>query len=323
MKVCVVIPCYRARDAVCAVLARIGAEVHSIWVVDDACPEGTGAHVEATCNDPRVTVVYNPMNLGVGGAMARGYRAALDAGADVVVKIDADGQMDPAHLTRLIQPIVAGEADYTKGNRFAAYSRLRHRTSRDMPPVRWFGNSVLSFGHKVMSGYWNIVDPTNGYTAIHRYALEGLDLGALSPGYFFENDMLFQLNLINAVVRDVPLPANYGTEATSLSVRRVLLGFPPRMVHRTLKRIGCKYFLYDFNVASLELLIGGVLVLSGTTFGAIRWVLGVTQGQVNTPGTVMLAALPIILGFQLLLAAVSYDITNVPRTPLTRTRDGR
>jgi dolichol-phosphate mannosyltransferase len=316
--IAVVIPTYRARASICRVIGGIGPEVARIYVVDDACPEGTGAHVDATCVDSRVTVVRNRENLGVGGAMIRGYTEALRDGADVVVKVDADGQMDTALLPRLVQPLLARQADYVKGNRFAAYARTLGRSRRDMPTVRWIGNSVLSFLHKAASGYWNIADPTNGFTAIHRYALAGLDLQRLSRGFFFETDMLFQLNLLNAVVKDVPMPAVYGAEQTNLRVRSVLRDFPPLLFRRFLRRIAYKYFIYDFNVASVELLFGVVLLTLGVTFGAVRWIIGAVQGGENTAGTVMLSALPIILGFQLVLAAVSYDVANVPRTPLIR-----
>ena len=320
MKIAVVIPCYRAKASVCGVIQRIGPQVQWVYVVDDACPEGTGAHVQASCADPRVAVLRNAENLGVGGAMVRGYREALAAGADVIVKVDGDGQMDPALIPQLVQPIVARLADYTKGNRFAAYSRSIRRARAAMPKVRWFGNSVLSFGHKAMSGYWNVVDPTNGYTAIHRYALEGLDLDRVSTGYFFAHDMLFQLNIIGAVVRDGPMAPVYAGEVTSLRIDRVLREFPLLMLRRLVARIVSKYFIYDFNVASIELLFGTLLLLWGVAFGAVRWIVGVNHDEVNTAGTVMLSALPIILGVQLLLAAVSYDVNNVPRTPLVQSQ---
>jgi glycosyltransferase involved in cell wall biosynthesis len=290
--------------------------------VDDGCPEGSGEHVLAAAHDPRVTVLRNERNLGVGGALKHGYAQALRDGAEIVVKIDGDGQMDPEFLPLLVQPILQGQADYTKGNRFALRSRvpLRERRAgeREMPLPRKVGNNILSFLHKAVSGYWDIMDPTNGYTAIHRTALAAIDLEALEDGYFFETDMLFHLNLVNAVVRDVPLPAVYGEEKSGLKIRRVVLPFPRLLLGRLVRRIGTKYFVSDFNVASLELVLGIPLLLWGIGFGAYRWIAGIHAGTTNTAGTVMLAALPTILGFQLLLSAVSYDIVHVPRTPLSR-----
>lgn len=315
LKLAVVIPCYKVRDSVGEVIQGVRSQVQAIYVVDDACPQDSGDHVEAR-GDPIVQVLRNERNLGVGGAMLRGYRQALQDGADIVIKMDGDGQMDPDLLPRLLRPIVAGQADYAKGNRFGAPRRTADASGRPMPPARLFGNSVLSFGHKAVSGYWNIMDPTNGYTAIGRAALEHLDLDALAHGYFFETDMLFQLNMIGAVVKDVPLPARYGDEQSSLRIGRVLREFPFLLLNRFVRRIFFKYFLFDFNVASLELLCGLPLFSGGVLYGLYRWIIGISHNQVNTAGTVMLGALPIILGFQLLLSAISYDINNVPKTPL-------
>lgn len=123
---------------------------------------GSGEYVKAHCTDPRVTVVKHEKNKGVGGAVMTGYRAAIADGAKVIVKIDGDGQMDPSLLREFVMPILGGEADYTKGNRFYDLSNISR-----MPAMRLFGNAGLSFLAKLSTGYWNIFDPTNGYTAIH------------------------------------------------------------------------------------------------------------------------------------------------------------
>lgn len=315
--IAVVIPCYKVRDTILNVINEIGPLVQAIYVIDDACPQKSGAFVEENCRDARVRVLRCEKNLGVGGAMSKGYAQALQDGATVVVKMDGDGQMDAAFLPRLVGPLLNGSADYAKGNRFAAPYQMRLQLQQQMPLLRRFGNSVLSFVHKSMSGYWNIMDPTNGYSAIHHAALENIDLERVARGYFFENDMLFQLSLVNAVVRDVPMPARYGEALSNLQVRRVLWEFPPLIFNRFCKRIFYKYFINDFNVASLEMLIGLPLTLAGTIYGSYRWIGGILYGWENTSGTVMLCALPIILGFQMLLSAVSFDINNVPKVPLS------
>jgi len=321
----VVIPCFRAAATVGGVIAGIGPGVTRIYVVDDGCPEGSGEQA-AGQEDSRVKVLHNEANLGVGGAVKRGYIEALKDGADIVVKLDADGQMDPAFLPLLTGPLAAGRADYTKGNRFAPPHRMPRGASPGpdlgpdlgMPAIRLIGNNMLSFLHKGITGYWNIVDPTNGYTAIHRRALEAIDLNAVANCYFFELDILFQLNLIDAVVQDVPLPARYSGAVSSLRVRGVLASFPLLAAQRFGRRIAAKYFLQDFNVASLEIAVGLPLVATGIGFGLFSWIEALTSGQASTAGTVMFAALPIILGFQLLLSAISYDIVHTPKVPLPR-----
>ena len=320
-RVAAVIPCFRGRDTIVAVIRAIGPEVDRIYVVDDGCPDGSGEHVARECADPRVVILHNARNLGVGGAMKTGYRRALGDGASILIKLDADGQMDAALIPHLLAPILAGEADYAKGNRFApAHMMPGRRRADSMPFVRKVGNNILSFVHKAVTGYWNIFDPTNGYTALHRDALASIDLDAVADCYFFETDLLFQLNLAGAVVRDVPLPASYSDEISNLSVRTVLRRFPALVVGRFWKRIGVKYFAQDFNVASLEIALGLPLLIAGMSFGLWRWIAAVESGVANSAGTVMFAALPIIVGFQLLLAAISYDVQHVPKAPIAGRR---
>ena len=141
------IPSYRVAQHVCGVIAQIPLLVSAIYVVDDACPDQSGAFVQKHCTDPRVKILFNPVNLGVGGATMAGYRAAIEAGAAVIVKIDGDGQMDPTLIGTFIQPLLAGEADYTKGNRFYDLEMIKR-----MPAIRIFGNAVLSLLTKLSSG---------------------------------------------------------------------------------------------------------------------------------------------------------------------------
>src|ERR1051325_3437785 len=246
LNIAVVMPCYRSRAHVMDVIGRIGSEVFLIIVVDDACPEETGAHVSASTQDSRVFVVRNEVNLGVGGAVLHGYRVALERGADIVVKIDSDGQMDPALLPRIVHPIHEGLADYTKGNRFFNIEDVR-----SMPAVRLFGNAALSFLTKLSSGYWSIFDPTNGYTAIHRSALELLPLDKIDKRFFFESDMLFRLYIAGAVVVDVPMRAVYSNEQSQLRIAKVVLPFALKNIRNTVKRILYRYFLRDMNIGSL------------------------------------------------------------------------
>jgi glycosyltransferase involved in cell wall biosynthesis len=309
--IAVVIPCFKVKDFVLSVIDRVPSEVASIHVVDDACPENTGRHVQSLCKDPRVRVVFHCENRGVGAATISGYRDALSVGARVIVKIDGDGQMNPAHLDRFVRPILLGRADYTKGNRFFDIESLRA-----MPWTRLFGNSILSLVSKLCSGYWNITDPTNGYTAIHADVLCLLPLSKLDERFFFESDMLFRLNVMRAVVTDVPLEARYGDEFSSLSVTKASVEFPAKYLARFFKRILYSYFLRDFSAGTVALVTGAFLATSGSLFGAWRWYLSGLTGRPATSGEVMLSALPVLVGCQLLISAVNFDIANVPSVPL-------
>jgi glycosyltransferase involved in cell wall biosynthesis len=256
-------------------------------------------------------VLRHERNEGVGGATLTGYRAALADGATVIVRLDGDGQMDPALIPRLVRPILEGAADYAKGNRFFELEGLRA-----MPPLRLFGNSMLSFASKLSSGYWNVFDPTNGFTAIHATVLRQLPLDKLSHGWFFESDLLFRLGTIRAVVCDVPIPARYGDEESSLVVRRVVGEFAWKHFANAAKRIFYGYYLRNFNIASIEIALGIPLVAFGAWVGVTRWIDGYLHATPASSGTVMLAALPVLVGIQLVLAFLSYDLQNVPRDVL-------
>ena len=172
--VSVIIPSYRVKNHILGVIKQIGPEVSKIYVVDDCCPEKSGEFVIESNIDTRVTVIFNAVNLGVGGSVKTGYLAAIADNADIIVKIDGDGQMDPKLIKSFISPIIRGDADYTKGNRFYNLDELGQ-----MPKIRLFGNAVLSFMTKFSSGYWNLFDPTNGYTAINSNVLADLSLNKI------------------------------------------------------------------------------------------------------------------------------------------------
>lgn len=309
--IAVVIPSYRVKAHILEVISRIGPEVSRIYVVDDACPEESGRFVEQHCMDPRVQVLRHTDNQGVGGAVKTGYRQALHQGAHIVVKVDGDGQMDPRLIPHFIKPLLDGRADYAKGNRFYDLEHIQR-----MPSLRLFGNAVLSLVAKISTGYWNLFDVTNGYTAIHGKVLRHLPLEKVSNRYFFETDMLFRLNTIRAVAMDIPMDAVYGNETSSLKIGNILLEFGSKHLKNICKRIFYNYFLRDMTAASLELLAGICLLVFGVAFGIFHWIQSLATGTPAPTGTIMLAALPALVGLQLLLAFVSFDVANVPRQPI-------
>lgn len=313
--IAVVLPSYKVTKNILSVISQIDSLVSRIYVVDDKCPDDSGGYVEKNCSDPRVTVLRHGVNQGVGGAVMTGYRAAIADGADVIVKIDGDGQMDPSLIPFFIEPILSGEADYTKGNRFYDLEEIRA-----MPPMRLFGNAVLSLMTKLSSGYWDLFDPTNGYTAIHSDVVRHLPLEKISRRYFFETDMLFRLNTLRAVVVDVPMDAQYGDEVSNLKISKIVGEFLIKHVRNFSKRIFYNYYLRDMSIASIELPFGVLLFVSGCGFGFYHWINSLQEGVVTPAGTVMLAALPILMGAQLMLAFLGYDIANVPRRPFHKMR---
>jgi glycosyltransferase involved in cell wall biosynthesis len=307
----VIVPCYRVADSVVQVVTDALHYADAVYCVDDACPEESGRLVESAFDDQRVRVIFADKNGGVGSAMKAGYRAALDDRHDILVKLDGDAQMDAALIPRFTAPVRDGKADYCKGNRFYELGYLK-----GMPGLRLFGNSLLSLFTKVSSGYWKVLDPTNGFTAVHSDALRSIPLDKLHNRYFFESDMLFRLNIARAVVRDIPMRARYGDERSSMRIHHQVWPFLAGHIRNFFKRIFYTYFLRDFNIATLQLLSGLLLGLFGLGFGLSAWNQSIESGIPASAGTVMLAGLPSIVAVQLLLSFLNYDIQNIPSHPL-------
>jgi dolichol-phosphate mannosyltransferase len=309
---CVVMPAYNESRHLAEVVGRIPAWIDGIIIVDDCSSDDT-LSVAKSIKDPRVLVLHHEQNQGVGGAMVTGFRAALDADYDVAIKMDADGQMDCADLPALVRPIELGMAEYVKGNRFRRSGR-----PKSMPATRWFGNVALSFLTKIASGYWHVFDPQCGYVAIAVPTLRRLNLNGIARDYFFENDMLIRLNVIDARVVDVDVAALYADETSYIRVGRVLRAFPWRLLKRSIWRFVKRHVVNDFGLVALLALPGAILMVFGLVFGIVEWALAASAGHPATTGSVMIAVLPLILGFQMLLQAVSVEVQSSPGAKETR-----
>jgi len=304
----VVIPCYKVSKELQAVVAAIPESIALIYCVNDACPENSTQVIEQlSATDDRLNVIIRPTNGGVGAAMITGYQQAIKDGADIVVKVDGDGQMDPVLIPLFVAEIAEGRADYVKGNRFYSLTR-----AQAMPLGRKIGNMGLSFLTKLSTGYWQLFDPTNGFTAIHTNILKALPLDKIETRFFFESDMLFHLGLARARVVEVPMSAVYGDEVSDLNAIHALQSFPIKHGRNFFKRMFYDYFLRNFNIASVELIVGLLFVLFGVIFGINAWVDSIRTGMTASAGTVMLASLPTIIGIQFLLNFIAFDMAREP-----------
>jgi GT2 family glycosyltransferase len=301
----VVIPAYKVSEQILPLLNKIGPEVNYVLVVDDACPEGSGRKVVAENLDQRVEVIFNSHNLGVGGSVITGYRRALQLDSDIIVKIDGDGQMDPTYIHQIVEPIITESAGYSKGNRFFDVESILQ-----MPKVRIIGNLVLSFLTKLSTGYWKLFDPNNGYTAISAKVLKDIPLNKIDNRYFFESDMLFRLSLAKIKVVDVSIPSLYGNEKSNLSLKKSVFEFSYKHFKNFIKRIVYSYYIRDFTLASLELPLGLVLTVFGLFVGSYSWIINYFNGVQTQPGTLILVAISLICGIQLLLSFLNFDIQN-------------
>jgi len=309
--IAVIIPAYKVEKHINTVIMNIPPFVKSIIVVDDGSPDLTGSILKKI-SDPRLIILTHEQNRGVGAAMITGYDHAVAIGADILVKMDGDDQMDPDKLSDLIFPIVHQEADFTKGNRFLHQTQLQ-----SMPLTRRIGNWGLTFMVKAASGYWQIFDPTNGYTAMHRCVWHNINKTRIARDYFFESSLLTEMRYINALVEDVYIPARYQEEVSSMSIWKVLFSFPLRLLKATVRRFIYQYYLYNFSFGSLALILGMLFILFGFVWGIVYWRKSQITGIPATTGTVLIAVLPIILGVQLLLQAISQDMVEIPRKPIS------
>ena len=310
-KIIVVIPTYKASDKILLTLNGIPDFIDNIFVIDDNCPENSGQLVERHSKDERVSVIYNSINLGVGGATKKGMIKAVNSGCDVIVKMDADNQMNPDLMHLLVLPILNKQYDYTKGNRYFFPDHFAK-----IPKTRLFGNLALSFFSKLSSGFWNVFDPNNGYVAISSKLIPYLNIEKINDRYFFESDMLFRLGLLSARILDVPMLPIYGDEKSTLNPLKMILPFTINHIKNFFKRIAYKYFIRDFSLGSIYLIAAISLISFATVFGLFQFANSIIENDPRSPGTVALFVTSIILGFQFLIAFLTYDITscqnNVP-----------
>ena len=309
---CAVLPAYKARDHIGGVLTRIPEEIGLIIVVDDACPVHTGDFVEQNFDDPRLVVVRLEENQGVGGAVLAGFKTGLEHGADILIKIDSDGQMDPLLAPQFAEPILQGDADYVKGNRFFYMD-----ASETMPIARRIGNLGLTFISRFSTGYFSASDPTNGYPAISAPLAQNLPAHKIAKRYFFETDLLFRINTLGARVLEVPHKAFYGDEESGLDARKEFLNFLRRNVSTYFKRLFYQYALRDFNVGSLFLLAGLVCGFFGVGGALIAWFQSTMTGIPRSGGALAMVEVLIILAAIFLVGFLNFDISREPRTAIS------
>jgi glycosyltransferase involved in cell wall biosynthesis len=306
-RIAVVVPAYREENHIAGVIATMPAIVDDIIVVDDASPDNTLSVAQAAATE-RTTVIHHEVNQGVGGAIITGHRKAVELGADISVIMAGDGQMDVDYLPQLLDPITDQGYGFSKANRL-----FSNASFAGMPRHRVFGNIVLTFLTKISSGYWNMVDPQNGYTAITRNALSLVPLDKVAKRYEFENDLLIWLNINNVRVIDVPIPAIYGEEVSGIRLHKVVPRLLGTLWSGFWRRFWFKYVLWSFSPIALLLVLGTLLFVFGVIIGI--WAVAISLGTTQTvsTGTWLLAVAPTLVGIQFLLHAFMLDIEATPK----------
>lgn len=304
-RVAVVVPAYNEERLIAKTIEGIPDYVDRVIVVDDCSTDGTLEAARALADD-RVRVERLPENQGVGGAIVHGHRIAMDLESDIMVVMAGDDQMDPEALPKLLRPLTQDGYGFAKGNRFFSTSSLA-----GMPRHRVAGSMVLTFLNKAASGYWHLVDPQNGYTAVTREALELVPLEKVSKRYEFENDLLIWLNIAGVRAIDVPIPARYGLEQSTIRLRSVVPRLSWSLFTGFWRRIWYKYVFWSFSPIALLLFTGllclgvGIAVGLWATFEAFA-------GNSPTAGTTVLSVIPFMCGFILLVQAFVLDIMESP-----------
>lgn len=308
--IAIVIPYYNAAKHIEQVLNKLPSFTDEVFIVDDRGTQELPDSVSKPFfKEFKVTIVQNQINLGVGGASKNGFIQAMLCNHDIVIKVDADDQMDTSYIEKMIDFLINDKAEMVKGNRFIDTKALMK-----MPFVRRFGNLGLSFLTKAATGYWNNFDPTNGFFAVKATTLQLINFDKLSNRYFFETSLMSELYFVNARIKDISMPAIYGDEKSSMKVWKMPLLFAKKLTGLFFKRIIKQYFLFDFNICSLYLLIGLPMFIFGILYGIYNWLYYVSIQAFTPTGTIMIVTISIILGFQLLLQAVQYDIFNAPKS---------
>ena len=258
------IPCYRGNKATLKTVLSVIEYVDWVVFIDDCCPYKTGAQIKDKIKEDKLFVIYNQKNIGVGGSTKKGFKWLLDKGCDIILKIDADGQLRAEDIPKMCMPIIKDKCDATKGNRFTDIDKLYR-----IPRVRLIGNIFLGFITKLSTGYWEIFDPTNGFIAFSSTVLKEIELNKTDNRYFFETDVLFRCALKNIIINNVAIEPIYKENKSSLKPFNEITNFFIRHIKLTFKRILYQYFLLDFNPGSIELvlsiIIGGLSFIIGLT----------------------------------------------------------
>lgn len=297
----VVVPAYNEEKLIEKTINGIPRYVKKIYVMDDCSIDSTSEIVK-NINDPRVVYTRHEKNLGVGAAIINGYKLSLNDDIDIVVVMAGDNQMDPEQLPKLLKPIIENRADYVKGNRLVSKD-----FRKGMSKLRSFGNALLTMITKIGSGYWHIMDPQNGYTAISRQALDAMDLDSIFSYYGYCNDMLIKMNAFGMRVEDVAIPARYGDEKSKIKYGRYIAKVAPMIFRGFLWRLKTKYMMMDFHPLVFFYFVGMILLPSGILFSL--WILyQKIYHNVVSPNFPLLAVFITLMGLQLLLFAMFFDM---------------
>ena len=306
-KIIAVMPCYKNMEIAPSVAKDVLKFVDKLVCVDDFCPESTGKEIFNTINSEKIDVIFHNQNKGLGGAMKSGFMHALKFDPEIIIKIDSDGQMNPFLIPRLIEPLLKGKAELSKGNRFTNPNFIKK-----MPYLRLIGNIGLGFITKLSTGYWELFDPTNGFIAIRSDVLKEISLEKIDDGFFFETDLLFRCALSNILISEISMEAVYAQEKSNLNPLKEFFRFSFKHLNIFFKRLAYQYFLLDFNPGSLSLFLGFLLGIVSLIIGT-RSITHYDRLNLETPiGIQILFLATTLICNQLIISFFYYDASQKP-----------
>ena len=307
MLIVAIIPCFKSPSLAPLVASECLKYVDKVICIDDCCPLNTGRKIEKKVKSENFFLIRHKKNLGVGGAMKTGMKFALTMNADIIVKIDSDGQMSPSLIPNLIEPIKKGKASFTKGNRFRDPEIIKK-----MPFIRLIGNLMLSFLTKLSTGYWELFDPTNGFIAFNSNIVKNMDLKKIDNRFFFETDLLFRCSINDILIQEIPMKAKYGEEKSNMDINFEIINFLIRHILIFAKRIYYHYFLYEFNPGSLSLLISLVFGFLAFALASYSYLYALINSIETPSGTQTLFLAFLLISSNFGINFIYYDASQRP-----------
>ncbi len=306
LRVAAILPCYNEEKLITKTITTLPDFVDHIIAVDDLSTDKTWKTIQGLAKkNKRVIPIHHTVNQGIGGAYVSGFEKALGNGADLIFTMAGDAQCNPKYMSNMADTLIDENLDYVKANRFVHLEALRQ-----MPTFRRVGNTIITILTKFSSGYYSIFDSQNGYGVFKKKTLENLPVEHIGRRYDYENTLLISLAIMGAKIKDEAVPAIYGDEESTIPVFKTTMRALKVVWLGFWRRIYNKYVIVNFHPIALFIFCGLFLTGIGTLFGLYLLVAKIGYSITPSSGTVMLAVLPIILGFQLLLSAITMDMNN-------------
>jgi len=306
-KIAVVLPAYNEEKLIKPTIKNVPRYFDEIIVVNDGSKDNTEAVVRSF-KDKRITIINHEVNKGLGQAIITGYLHSSKKNNDITVVVGADFQMDLAEAKNFLDPIIDGKADYTKGNRFLYSKNIK----KDMPKVRFIGNSMLSFITKLASGYWKIFDSNDGYTAIKKEVIDSIDWSNATKRYGYNGDWMALFNIKNVRIMDIPRRPIYlkGERQSQIKIFKYIMKVAPKLLYRFFWRLKEKYILRDFNPLVLFYFMGLTLIPIGSLIGLYMIIGEILEYNTATALMAILCALFLLIGFQSFAFALIFDMND-------------